>query len=481
MKHLSHDEACRDDRGPCDCLPQPVRMNYFHGQLISERDLRTEQAYFLEKLRHANRCLHGYGVICGMEVLAVPPPRDCLPDDSARRKQLRADIARLDRQTQVLKEKAEQTKDEHERKEIEARLDDIAAEREKLTEELDQLTRDRRDQSQQDCKERKPLHLVRVTCGAAIDCDGNDIILHRDRVIDVFGLLKPSERDQLADGGPHTVYLSACYEECGREPTRPFATDECATTNACQMARIAEGARLTATLTPPDQHERCDPCCSCCTDSCIALATLAVSRDEPVAADDIDHAIRRRFGLYDATVITGINWQHGATYSAQSANGILGTKDKQGGIEITFSRPVHVSTITPGTVELLRITGGRGLSGVIAAMEGEFVDLPADGTVDRIRYRDATGETVQPKDRIMIIVRAPFLLDRCCRPVEGLHTGGRVPRLKLNTETDKRARAEEAEAGQNHPEICAHPPHGPMPWTTSGPGNFESWFWVAGE
>ncbi|MEW8029094.1 MAG: hypothetical protein AB2809_22895 [Candidatus Thiodiazotropha sp.] len=481
MNDHSHEDICQDESGPCECLPQPVRMNYFHGQLISERDLQAEQSYFREKLRHANRCLHGYGVICGMEVHAVTPPDDCLPDESVKRKILIAEISKLESELGKLKVLESEAKDEEEAKEITERIEAVEAEREKLKSELDQLNRDRPDQSDDPCEERPSLHLVSVSCGAAIDCEGNDVILHRNRRVDLMGLLIPSEHSRLEDGLPHTVYLSICYEECGREPTRPFAIDDCATTRDCQMARVAEGVRLIASLTKPTEDPRCDPCCNCCPEPCILLAAIELSNNEPIMADDIDHSVRRRFGLYDPTVITGISWVHGATYTAQTANAILGTKDENGGIEITFSRPVHVSTITPGTVELLRITGGRGLSGVIAAMEGEFVDLPEVGMVDRIRFRDATGETVQPKDRIMIIVRAPFLLDSCCRPVEGLHIGGRVPRLTLVTDSDESARKEEAEAGLPLKEICAHPPHGPMPWTTSGPGNFESWIWVAGE
>jgi hypothetical protein len=457
-------------------------MNYFHGQLISERDLRTEQDYFREKLKHAHRCVHGYGILCGMELRPVDPPEECLPDDSATRKELRAEIARLEAEMKALKERGGEAEDEAEAKEIEERMDAVAAEREKLMQELDRLDADRPDHADDRCEEdRQPLHLVRVTCGAAIDCDGNDVILAGDRMVDVAALLKPSDRERLDDGHPHSVYLSVCYEECGREPTRPFAMDDCATSNACQMARTAEGARIVASLTAPEEDARCDTCCTCCDESCLLLAAVEVSNDEPIGAEDIDHAVRRRFGLYDPAVITGISWAHGATYSSQTANAILGTRNQNGGIVITFSRPVHVATITPGTVELMRITGGRGLSGVIAAMEGEFVDLPEDGLVDHIRYRDATGETVQPKDRIMIVVRAPFLLDRCCRPVEGLHVGGRVPRLCLDDEADEAARKEEAKAGLPNHVVCTHPPHGPMPWTTSGPGNFESWFWIAGE
>ncbi len=80
----------------------------------------------------------------------------------------------------------------------------------------------------------------------------------------------------------------------------------------------------------------------------------------------------------------------------------------------------------------------------------------------------------------MIVVRGPFILDRCCRPVEALHVGGRVPRLIGNSEADKAAQAEEEEAGGDN-DICLHPPHGPMPWTSLGSGNFESWFTIAEE
>jgi hypothetical protein len=100
---------------------------------------------------------------------------------------------------------------------------------------------------------------------------------------------------------------------------------------------------------------------------------------------------------------------------------------------------------------------------------------------DRVRYRDTTGGTVQPKDRIMIVVRGPFILDRCCRPVEGLHVGGRTPRLALDCDSDRAARREEARAGAGEHHVCAHPAHGPVPWTTSGGGNFESWFSIAEE
>ena len=48
------------------------RVRYFSRQLITVDDMLAEQAYFREKLRRHNRYLHGWGVVCGCEVVAAP-------------------------------------------------------------------------------------------------------------------------------------------------------------------------------------------------------------------------------------------------------------------------------------------------------------------------------------------------------------------------------------------------------------------------
>src|SRR5215469_947393 len=47
------------------CLERP---RYFSGQLLTETDLNSEQAYLRAKLRLHNRYLHGAGVVCGLQV-----------------------------------------------------------------------------------------------------------------------------------------------------------------------------------------------------------------------------------------------------------------------------------------------------------------------------------------------------------------------------------------------------------------------------
>jgi hypothetical protein len=48
------------------------RVRYFPRQLLTADDMRVEQEYFRQKLRRHNRYLHGFGVVCGCNVVAAP-------------------------------------------------------------------------------------------------------------------------------------------------------------------------------------------------------------------------------------------------------------------------------------------------------------------------------------------------------------------------------------------------------------------------
>jgi hypothetical protein len=52
----------------CTELEPAERPRYFAGQLLTEAELNTEQAYTLAKNRLHNRFLHGWGVVCGLQV-----------------------------------------------------------------------------------------------------------------------------------------------------------------------------------------------------------------------------------------------------------------------------------------------------------------------------------------------------------------------------------------------------------------------------
>lgn len=49
-------------------IPGTSRPNYYYGQLLSVDEFQQEQAYFIDKLRQANRANFGTGIINGLEV-----------------------------------------------------------------------------------------------------------------------------------------------------------------------------------------------------------------------------------------------------------------------------------------------------------------------------------------------------------------------------------------------------------------------------
>src|SRR5215813_8442528 len=61
-----------------DCFqPELVRLErvrFFPRQLLTPEDMTTDSDYFRQKLRRHNRFLHGWGVVCGLEVTADPAP-----------------------------------------------------------------------------------------------------------------------------------------------------------------------------------------------------------------------------------------------------------------------------------------------------------------------------------------------------------------------------------------------------------------------
>ena len=68
-KPKAHDPCCGCPacRG-LECLERP---RFFAGQLLTEAELNSEQAYVIAKNRLHNRYLHGWGVVCGLAVVCA--------------------------------------------------------------------------------------------------------------------------------------------------------------------------------------------------------------------------------------------------------------------------------------------------------------------------------------------------------------------------------------------------------------------------
>lgn len=65
---------------PCNCHTETLKPNlnerprYYARQLVTPDDMTLEQEYFRAKLRRHNRYLHGWGVVCGAEVVPATQP-----------------------------------------------------------------------------------------------------------------------------------------------------------------------------------------------------------------------------------------------------------------------------------------------------------------------------------------------------------------------------------------------------------------------
>lgn len=68
----------KEDRGRCEIckIPYFERNNYFYGKLMTVRDFFDEQCYFNEKRWLINKAVHGWGVVCGLDVKTVESKTD---------------------------------------------------------------------------------------------------------------------------------------------------------------------------------------------------------------------------------------------------------------------------------------------------------------------------------------------------------------------------------------------------------------------
>src|SRR4051812_14026724 len=121
---LKQADSGRHAEAACADLPELKRLNYFYGQMLGVNDFRTEQAYFRDKLKLHNRCLHGFGTVCGLKVVPEQKPSDCAPESDGKRKQLEAELAKLTAEAKA----AHATGDEAKASELLARAEGIRRE-----------------------------------------------------------------------------------------------------------------------------------------------------------------------------------------------------------------------------------------------------------------------------------------------------------------------------------------------------------------
>ncbi|MGI9331955.1 MAG: hypothetical protein ACR2RL_02250 [Gammaproteobacteria bacterium] len=450
-------QTCLNDE--CSPLPGGERLQYYYGRNLSVSDFQTEQTYFLEKLRLHNRCFHGMGIVCGLEVEPVPLDDECYGESDRARRQLEAELADV-------KKRLEASPRGEGYSELEADAETIARRLEQLP----------------DChpSAETPAAVI-INCGWAIDCHGREIFVRAPVQVDLLSLLSATDRRTLAysqSDKPHILELRICYCEQPTYPSRPLVSDNCDLSVQCRHERIRESFRLELDLEHLPEDCRCNVCCEPCEHDCLVLAHICWRPGQPVLEEHIDLSPRRPISVYRPTSVSGVSWLHGAVYDCDDAKLVLGTRlrddpgKRTNGLYFQFSKPVHAETVQPGVVDCWLIEGGDGRSANIINLSGEILKDKDEGLIDGFYYRHSSSETLNSGDRVLIILRADFVLDRCCQPVDGENVGGLTPQLPDYYHNPAPTHKPPA------PPPCADRP---WPWTSGNrqPGSsFESWIFI---
>jgi hypothetical protein len=310
---------------------------------------------------------------------------------------------------------------------------------------------------QGECDRKPPPPCVTVECGLAIDCAGNELVLRAAAQVKL-----PENRE--------CVWIAICYRETAFQPVRPASLGDCAGAQLdCVNAMTREDVCIRVLEERPEHHSPCSACGDTCCEQCLVLARVELKAGNPVRVEDIDNTIRRPLSLFETARVDRIGWTHGATYTREEAQQLL-----ERGLYMHFSRKIHAETaLASGVFDLWVIQGGRGSRGLIQQIDIKPHAHQHSGLVDWVSFRQDTDEVLQPGDRVLITLRSSFVLDECCRSLDGEHVTG-IPIAPGYEQWDR------AEC-VFRPPCRQQPPRQLLPWM-SGNGNpagtFESWFFI---
>ncbi len=333
----------------CGTIPELTRLRYFHGQPLGALDLRREQAYYLEKARLRNRLLHGWGIVCGLDV-TVTEKQPCRPGT-------RPDV------TEVI-----------------------------------------------------------VMPGAALDCVGNEIVVRHPRPVFVADCSTTaswtaarSPRHRLPDAvlprrarstrcgrcsrtaaSPRRAASTAASSRAtgsARPPTAPTPV-RTASPAAAPAATCAWSSRRSTTSARPS---RCGPSSSTCPAAGGWRCTLHHDHGHQLGARRDLPEGRRQRAARRRLAVPPLAWRprrHAAARRRRADRSRV--RCRPVGSRLTTSRATSSGYRPPAWSRT-------------------------------VTYRRTTGETLQYGDRLVVTLRGDFVLDECCRALDGNHVGGGVP------------------------------------------------------
>ena len=387
------------------CVPVPPfkRLNYHYGQMLGAHDFQTEQDYFRHKMLLQNRCLHGYGVVCGLVVEPAPPGE---PDDAKYPNKCPSQVA--------------------------------------------------------------------VPCGLGLDLHGHELVVRDTLLVNLWKLL-PDDEKRKCEERPRPLYILLGYQKVPIEKKAVEQSGDCLASNTYTYAKVCESVcvRVTTQEPPDPSAEPCETCCTLYDDACLWLARIDnFERYKEIKPEDIHNEIRRPLSRYRPTVITGINWVHGASYYERD-----GEQRLNDGLRLKFSRPVLKNSLRPGVMDIRVTDDWTGTSsGSFQALSHTFA-IPADKPMVEELSVKVECRGLKSDERVLIILRTNFILDACCQPVDGDHVGGWVPLLPDVDVPEYIQRQQLNPRDYNCPEIVNRLGLWQSGNGTPG-GTFESWFFV---
>lgn len=381
-------------------VPPFDRLSYFYGQMLGDHDFRTEQSFFREKIKLHNRCLHGHGVVCGLE---VGPDGSVAPDSTTPPAPLGPKLVCLP-QINIGTGLA-----------LDAEGNELLVRRPLCVNLWEHLSdQDRKRVTDRTMPVGFDLKLLSPENVSALPATGMKLVIiaqisqqlhfrifdsQRKRVVDTDEASLTTESEAIArlktqlqplwtaqeltpadkDGViaavtslfghvlPVTLYVSLCYQPCPIEPTRPVMSEACNGFHDRYYGKIRDSVCVLVSLDKPEEDWRCETCCGEPPGVCELLAR--VRGFNPFSANPqlrIENSPRRQIGTYVHNRVEGINWVHGAVYREDQAKQLLNV-----GLTIRFTRPIRARTIHRGILDVLIYTGSGSIRGVLEYLSGD--------------------------------------------------------------------------------------------------------------
>src|SRR5260370_8556131 len=132
----------------------------------------------------------------------------------------------------------------------------------------------------QHCRE-EPRTQIRIGCGLALDCAGNELIVRRALLVDLAARLSAADLERVKRQ-PQNIYVSLCYCAQPVDPARPALSDACGVTPECVYGKWRDPVLRYVSVAPPQPPQPCEtPFAPCPPQSLLRPPAVAICPAPP--------------------------------------------------------------------------------------------------------------------------------------------------------------------------------------------------------